>query len=127
VPDRAIGLSKASVFDAPAPPEVKARDSEPGEEPLLPRAYAGAPPAISHGVASQLPITAKENACLDCHAVKGPKEAGLPTPVPVSHYTDLRRSPSAPGAQVVGARYVCTACHVSPSHVEPLVGNRFAR
>jgi nitrate reductase (cytochrome), electron transfer subunit len=126
VPDRAMGLSRSSVFEDPAPPEVKPRDSEPGEEALLPRPYPGAPPAVPHEIDERSPVTAKENACLDCHAVKGPKEEGLPTPVPPSHYTDLRREPGAPGPQVVGARYFCTACHVSPSHAEPLVGNRFA-
>ena len=37
----------------------------------VPPAYAGSPPVISHGIDDFLPITAKQNACLDCHADLG--------------------------------------------------------
>ena len=124
VPDHALGLSKTSVFDVPAPPAVKQNDSAPGEQPVVPRAYALAPPRIPHAIGDFLPITAKQNACADCHTVKE-KEPGQPTPIPASHYTDFRNAPGKVGEAVVGARWVCTACHVPLTDAKPLVGNAF--
>jgi cytochrome c-type protein NapB len=124
VSDGALGLDKGSVFDAHAPPPVKAEDSAPGEKPVLPRAYANAPPRVPHGIADFLPITSAQNTCVDCHEVKE-KVAGQPTPMPASHYTDLRRAPGAPGPKVAGARWVCTSCHVPRTDAAPLVPNLF--
>jgi len=124
IPDTSLGLARGSVFDVPAPPPVKANDSAPGELPLLPRAYALAPPRIPHAVTDFLPITRKQNACLDCHAVKE-KAKGEPTPIPPSHYTDDRNAPGRVGGQVAGARYVCVSCHVGRTDAPDLVENRF--
>jgi cytochrome c-type protein NapB len=126
VPDTSLGLAKSSVFDTPTPPAVKANDSNPGELPVLPRPYVIAPPRIPHAVGDFLPITQKQNACLDCHAVKE-KKTGEPTPIPASHYTDFRNAPGRLGGEVVGARYVCVSCHVAKTDAPDLVGNRFGR
>jgi cytochrome c-type protein NapB len=123
-PDTSLGLAKGSVFDAPTPPAVKANGSAPGELPVLPRAYALAPPRIPHAVGDFLPITPKQNNCLDCHGVKE-KKTGEPTPIPPSHYTDFRNSPGQIGSQVGGARYVCVSCHVGKTDAPNLIGNRF--
>lgn len=124
VPDTSLGLAKGSVFDVPAPPAVKDNDSAPGERPVLPRPYVIAPPRIPHLVADLLPITPKQNACIDCHAVKE-KKPGEATPIPASHYTDYRNAPGRVGAQVVGARYVCVSCHAAATDAQALVENRF--
>jgi cytochrome c-type protein NapB len=124
IADSELGLSKGSVFEVPTPPAVKANDSNPGEGPLLPRPYIIAPPRIPHAVADFLPITQKQNACLDCHAVKEKKQ-GDPTPIPPSHYTDYRNAPDRVGDQVVGTRYVCVSCHAVKTDAPNLVGNRF--
>ena len=124
IPDTALGLSKTSVFDAPAPPPVKENDSTPGELPVVPRPYALAPPRIPHGIGDFLPITPKSNMCVDCHSV-AQKEKGQPTPMPASHYTDLRNAPGVRGDKVAGARWVCTSCHVPLTDAKPLVGNAF--
>jgi cytochrome c-type protein NapB len=126
VPDRDLGLVKESVFDVPTPPAVKANDTMPGELPLLPRAYAIAPPRVPHAVADFLPITRAQNACLDCHAVKE-KKAGEPTPMPPSHYVDERNAPGRVAEQPAGARYVCVSCHVAKTDAPDLVENRFRR
>jgi cytochrome c-type protein NapB len=122
--DANLGLAKGSVFDTPAPPAVKANESSPGERPPLPRPYATAPPRIPHATADFLPITRKQNACLDCHAVKD-KKPGEPTPIPSSHYVDLRNAPGQVGGQLAGARYVCVSCHVARTDAPDLVKNRF--
>jgi len=124
IPDTALGLSKTSVFDAPPPPRVKPNDSAPGELPVLARPYASAPPRIPHDMESFLPITPKSNACADCHSV-AEKEPGQPTPMPASHYTDLRNAPGHRGDRVAGARWVCTACHAPLTDAKPIVGNAF--
>jgi cytochrome c-type protein NapB len=124
IPDASLGLSKGSVFDVPTPPAVKANASNPGELPVLPRAYSTAPPRIPHAVGDFLPISPKQNACQDCHAVKE-KKSGAPTPIPPSHYTDYRNAPERVGGQVVGARYVCVSCHVAKTDAPNLVENRF--
>ena len=124
IADAELGLSKGSVFDVPTPPAVKANESNPGEGPPLPRPYVIAPPRVPHAVGDFLPITQKQNACLDCHAVKEKKQ-GDPTPIPPSHYTDYRNAPDRVGGQVAGARYVCVSCHAATTGAPNLVGNRF--
>jgi cytochrome c-type protein NapB len=126
VPDASLGLAKGSVFDVPTPPAVKAADSAPGQTPVVPRPYATAPPQIPHAVGDFLPITQKQNLCLECHAIKDKKQ-GEPTPIPASHYTDYRNAPDQVGSQVVGARYVCVSCHAGKTDAPPLVGNSFSR
>jgi cytochrome c-type protein NapB len=124
IPDRELGLSTESVFEIPSPDPVSENRTDPGEKPPLPRAYPGAPAIIPHGVVDALPITRQQNLCLVCHLVKE-KAKGAPTPVPRSHFIDMRNSPSRVGERLVGARYDCVACHVSLTEADPLVGNRF--
>lgn len=123
-PDREIGLSKTSVFDVASPEVVIENESSPGERPLVPRVNPIAPPVVPHGVAEWLPITRADNSCVDCHHVDE-KVAGEPTPIPASHFTDLRHKPGQVGDELIGARYVCTACHVSLTESKALVENRF--
>jgi len=125
VKDRDLGLSKTSVFEVPAPPAWKAEASSPGEKPPPPRIGPQIPPVIPHGVADLLPITREQSACVDCHAIAGPKKAGEPTPLPTSHYVDLRNAPERVGDRVAGARWVCTACHVARTDAPPAVGSGY--
>jgi cytochrome c-type protein NapB len=124
-PDRELGLSKASVFDIASPEPVVDNDSAPGERPLIDRVNSVAPPTVPHGIVDFLPVTLESNMCIDCHQIEE-KQAGEPTPIPSSHYTDLRREPEKVGESVVGARYNCIACHVSLTEASALVENRFA-
>jgi cytochrome c-type protein NapB len=122
VPDAALGLTKGSVFDVPAPPVSKPNQSAPGETPVLPRPYALAPPRIPHAIDDFLPITQTQSLCFDCHSVKE-KKPGQPTPIPASHHVDLRRAPGKAEERVAGARWVCTACHVPRTDAQPLPGS----
>ena len=124
IADASLGLAPGSVFDVLSPPVVKRNESAPGELPPPARPYATAPPRIPHGADDFLPITPKQNACLDCHGVKD-KKAGEPTPIPASHYTDYRNAPDRVDTRVVGARYVCVSCHVATTDAPNLVENRF--
>jgi cytochrome c-type protein NapB len=124
IPDDEIGLDKSDVKETSTPAPTRLDDSAPGERPLVPRAFEGEPPRISHGIEDFLPITADENLCVTCHEVEEKLE-GEATPIPSSHYTDLRNAPEVVGEQIVGARWVCTSCHVAQTGAQPLVGNRF--
>ena len=126
--DKELGLSKTSVFEVPTPEPFDYNEAFPGTSKILPRAHPGAPPQIPHNIEMFMPITAANNACLACHDKRdliGRKAAGQPTPIPLSHYTDLRRAPGKVGKKVVGARYLCTQCHAPQGKVPPLVGNNF--
>jgi cytochrome c-type protein NapB len=127
IPEARVGLAKGGPAEVLAPPVVKENDSAPGERPVRPRAYPGAAPAVPHAIADLLPITLDQNACADCHAIAGPKRAGEPTPIPASHYVDLRNAPGKRQEKVAGARWICTACHVPQHDVEPLVKGPFPR
>lgn len=124
VPDSEIGLRGVGVFEVAVPPPVRESSTDPGEAPLPPRVNGELPPVVPHGVADFLPITLGSNACVDCHEVEE-KEPGEPTPLPPSHFRDLRDAPEEVGETLAGARWVCISCHVSPTAAEPLVGNAF--
>jgi nitrate reductase cytochrome c-type subunit len=126
IPESKVGLAKTAPAEVAAPARVKENDSAPGDRPVRPRPFPGAAPTVPHGVADFLPITRAQNACVDCHAVAG-KKKGEPTPIPASHYVDLRNAPAKRGDAVVGARWSCTACHVPQEDVAPLVKSPFPR
>jgi cytochrome c-type protein NapB len=98
--------------------------SDPGETGALPRPHSEAPPIVPHAIADFLPITQESNLCVDCHAVEE-KVVGEPTPIPASHYTDMRATPDQVGDTLVGARYSCVLCHVPLTEAKPLVVNAF--
>jgi cytochrome c-type protein NapB len=125
VPDRNLGLSRTSVFEVPSPPAYQDESSSPGEKALPKRINREYPPVIPHSLADCLPITRSSNLCLECHAVPGPKKKGEPTPIPASHFMDLRRAPEVKGKEVAGTRYVCISCHVPRTDAPPAVGSRY--
>ncbi len=122
IPERRIGLAKGGPEEVLVPAPVKENDSAPGDRPVRPRAFPGAPPVIPHGIADFLPITREANACVDCHGI-AEKRKGEPTPIPASHYVDQRNAPEKRGERVAGARWSCTACHLPQHEVAPLVKN----
>lgn len=127
VSDIDIGLVRASVFDDPTPPAVRYNESFPGERPSLGRMQPEGPPPVPHGVADFLPITREDNMCTACHLPAAEMDEpgeGDPTPIPESHYVDLREAPQTVRDELAGARWVCTACHVAQTDNPPLVDNR---
>lgn len=122
-----MGLSKTTVFDTPTPESFRYPDTKPKKSKALPRAWQGIPPQISHLVDEYLPITVEDNQCLECHEIPkyiGKKKKGK-SPMPRDHYVDLRSSSDEMSQEVVGARFVCTQCHVPMSDAKPLVENTF--
>lgn len=130
VQTNSMGLSKTSVFDVPTPVVYHYTDTAPGQSKLLPRAYLGAPPQVPHTVADFLPITRENNLCVACHTQPDQwgkkREAGTATPIPPSHYTDLRNAPGKVTDHLINARYNCNQCHVPQTDAPPLVENTFS-
>ena len=81
-------------------------------------------PKFTFSQARVAPVTRQDNLCVDCHGISEADE-GDPTPLPPSHYTDLRHAPDRVGETVAGARWVCSSCHVPLTGADPPVGNRF--
>jgi cytochrome c-type protein NapB len=136
VDDSRWGLSRTSVFDAPAPTPFESQLKKPGKSELLERSYPGAPPLVPHAIASHLPIGQRVNDCLDCHDLPeawDPEERGAgDVPMPPSHYRDGGHAaePSEADAEaalpeVDLARWTCVQCHVAPTDAPALVGNGF--
>jgi len=125
-----MGLSKESVFNIPTPPVYHYGNTPPGASKVMPRAYLNAPPQVPHDISSFLPITTLSNACVACHSQRelwGKKrEPATPTPIPPSHYTDLRKTPAKVGDSLVNARFNCNQCHVPQTNARPLVENTFS-
>lgn len=125
-----MGLSKGSVFEVPAQKAYATKARPAGENKVLPRAYLNAPPQIPHDIGDFLPITAQSNLCIACHNLPdqwGQKpQQGKATPIPQSHYTDLRNAPGKVADHLINARYTCNLCHVPQMDAKPLVENTFS-
>ena len=133
ITDSSLGLSKTAVTESPPPEKFHYSENFPGIDPVLKRAYPGAPPQIPHNIEAFLPVSKDRNMCKTCHdkrdtfdtSGKAKKVKGQPTAIPASHYIDQRFAPGEIGKTLVGARTVCTQCHVPQANVKPLVKNTF--
>jgi len=128
ISDSQLGLDKHPVKETTTPTGFQYGEKFPGMSEVLPRSYLGAPPQIPHNIESFIPVTKDSNMCKSCHDTPAnigkPHSKGTATPIPASHYTDVRFD-NKKGMQIVGARTVCTQCHVPQAKVAPLVDNNF--
>lgn len=129
--DSQLGLEKTSVFETPDPVVAAVAAGEPGENTTEEAYFNESPPMISHRIEDFIPIRIGENMCMECHDLPdmiGQEVAqGDPTPMPASHYTDLRNDPGTVTGQVIGARFTCTQCHAPQADAEPLVPNTYTQ
>jgi cytochrome c-type protein NapB len=127
IAEREIGLDKNDIRSTPLPIVPSTSAGEPGDNAHSVGYFSEAPPVIPHLIADFLPITFADNSCIDCHdthdMIGMELEEGDPTPAPISHYTDLRRTPDVSGDTLIGSRYVCTQCHTPQDDASPLVEN----
>lgn len=125
IPDDAIGLSKTSVYDDPAPIIVNYGGGDPGTNKRAARSYNTAPPMITHTTKDMVPITRDFNLCKDCHVqpdlLKQKITKGMPIPTPASHYADLAKG------QLYMGRWNCTQCHAPQAKVDVLVQSTFKK
>lgn len=90
---------------------------------LIPRTFVGQPPLVPHTTAKYEPITAEENACLECHINDEFKERKMPK-IGKSHFSDTVKDKKGNPA-VSMARFQCNSCHVPQVDAKPLVENTF--
>ena len=120
IPDSRIGLAAGTAFDQPTQGPIAFNDADPGEsEPRTPP-NGDFPPVIPHSIQDLQAITRAENACLSCHEASAAADLGAPA-LPASHEVDLRYTPETQDDEIVGARWVCTSCHVEQTRATPLV------
>lgn len=127
-----IGLRKGDIFteDEVSGVEANYSTAAPGTSTKIDRSFTNAPPLIPHEIKDLLPITIKNNQCISCHGRETAKDmkAAMPnlTPIPDTHYRDLRSKDQHDLGHLAGARFNCVQCHVPQANVKPLVENNFA-
>jgi len=107
------------------------------------RAFQDAPPMIPHDTEGMLPITIDNNQCIGCHMPEVAESMGA-TPVPSSHFLDMRPKHNYDGElftkavdnmknevsikkgdKLSGARFNCSKCHAPQSGDDVSVKNTF--
>ena len=155
VSEEVLGLRKTTLFGEDVkPPVVKEDRPAPGAAPRFERAYVNAPPMIPHSVEGLLPITAKNNQCLNCHMPDKAKGVGA-TPIPPTHFTnyrpdtvykdgklvkegkvvglkgdigntsDIKLAKSKKLNHLYKGRFNCSQCHAPQANVDVAVANTF--
>jgi len=102
-------------YHAPAP--------VPGKVKPFKKSFVTAPPMIPHSVNGMVPITIKNNMCLNCHMPSSAKAMGV-TPMPKDHFVDNFEGGKTI-QRVAGSRFNCTLCHAPQAKVNPVVENKF--
>lgn len=126
-----LGLRKSDIFTEEEVSGVEANYSTaaPGTSTKIDRSYTNAPPMIPHEIKDLLPITIKNNQCISCHGRETAKDmkVSMPnlTPIPDTHYRDLRSKDQHDLGHLAGARFNCVQCHAPQADVKPLVENTF--
>ncbi len=94
-----------------------------GEQRLIPRTYTNQPPLIPHAIEKYEPITAEENACLECHVSDELRGKKMPK-MGVSHFSKtVKEADGSPAVEM--SRFQCNSCHVPQVDAKPLVDNLF--
>lgn len=94
-----------------------------GQPKLIERTFVGQPPLVPHTVEKYVPLTAEENACLDCHITDELRGQKVPK-IGKSHFSaTLKRRDGTPAVEMT--RFQCDTCHVPQVDAKPLVDSKF--
>jgi len=145
VTEESLGLRKTDLYSESTTTgdETKYGADAAGTSKKFERAFQDAPPMIPHDVADFLPITASNNACTGCHMPEIAPAMGA-TPIPASHFLDMRPHHKFDGKQFSKAtdnmknetsvkklttmsqsRFNCSQCHAPQSTGALAVENTF--
>ena len=145
VTEESLGLRKTDLYseDTTTGDETKYGADAAGTSKRFERAFQDAPPMIPHDVADFLPITMSNNQCTGCHMPEVAEAVGA-TPIPASHFLDMRPHHKFDGKQftktadvmknetsvkkvdaLVGSRFNCSLCHAPQSTGALAVENTF--
>jgi len=120
------GIRKASLDKGSQNLPVVTYNSQapiPGKVKSFKKSFVTAPPMIPHSVKGMVPITVKNNMCLNCHMPQNAKALGV-TPMPKDHFVDNFEG-GKHIQRVAGSRYFCTTCHAPQANLNPVVENKF--
>lgn len=116
----------SEVIAADAAPEVKdysAKTPGVGQPQLIARTFVGQPPLVPHSIEKYVPLTADENACLDCHLTDELRGQKVPR-MGLSHFSATRKTADGKPA-VEMTRFQCDSCHVPQVNAKELVDTKF--
>jgi cytochrome c-type protein NapB len=129
-----------SALEALAKQDLAAyRETDAGESKKFDRSFPDAPPQIPHTVEDMLPITMRENECLECHAPENAIEKE-DIPLPKTHFKHPQMAKGKKGdpmvwvvksyeekKEMVGSRYNCTMCHTPQAENARTLPNSFQK
>lgn len=145
ITEESLGLRKTNLYSEAETVAAKTQytTAAAGSSNKIARAFQDAPPMIPHDVSGFLPIKAKNNACIGCHAPDIAPAMGA-TPIPGSHFLDMRPKHKFDGkmfSKVIdnyknetsvkkinhlsSARFNCSQCHAPQSQGTLAVENTF--
>jgi cytochrome c-type protein NapB len=94
-----------------------------GQPTLIARTFIGQPPMVPHTVEKYVPLTAEENACLECHITDDLRGQKVPK-LGESHYSKTIKDRNGKPA-VSMDRFQCDSCHVPQVDAKELVDTKF--
>lgn len=94
-----------------------------GSQQLIARTFVKQPPLVPHTVEKYEPITAEENACLECHVTDELRGKKMPK-MGISHFSTTTKEADG-SAAVEMSRFQCNSCHVPQVDAKELVENTF--
>ncbi len=145
VSEESLGLRKTNIYseDTTTGNKTEYTTKQAGTCEKFPRAFQDAPPMIPHDVSDFLPVTKNNNACTGCHMPDIAEAMGA-TPIPPSHFLDMRPHHKFDGNQFAKAidnmknetdvkkldhlsqaRFNCSQCHAPQSQGALAVENTF--
>ncbi len=125
-PVKITGIRKSDLNKGSANlPVVKYHETAPipGQVKPFEKSFVTAPPMIPHSIKGMVPITAKQNMCLNCHLPQNAKQLGI-TPMPEDHFIDNFEN-GKKVKRVAGSRWFCTTCHAPQANIPLAVENKF--
>ncbi len=124
ITDDELGIRKGSLLDEEkVKPARTEYTKEAGKAKKMERSFENSPALIPHDIDSMLPITLKNNQCVECHMPDKAKQTGA-TPIPRSHLMKLAEGKDLNG-KLDNERFNCVECHARESNATPPVKNTF--
>ncbi|MDP1524647.1 MAG: nitrate reductase cytochrome c-type subunit [Rhodocyclaceae bacterium] len=94
-----------------------------GQPTLIARTFIGQPPMVPHTIEKYVPLTADENACLECHITDELRGQKVPK-MGESHLSKtFKRTDGKPAVEM--SRFQCDSCHVPQVDAKELVDSKF--
>jgi cytochrome c-type protein NapB len=121
-----IPMRGADVAAPDKAPEIKLYSEKTpgvGDMRLIERTFVGQPPMVPHSIEKYVPLSAEENACMECHLTEEIRGQKIPQ-IAASHFSPtLKTKAGKPALEMT--RFQCDSCHVPQVDAPPLVETLF--